>query len=85
MASTVRRCQTGWLKQEGAEEPQYPSAARTPRCHKRQHHCRLQSGCRLYGGLEPKNEPDAQEEKEENSDAEYTKMEIPLPGHCIRV
>ena len=26
MASTVRRCQTGWLKAEGAEEPEkYPS------------------------------------------------------------
>ena len=30
-----------------------------------------------YEGSDPQNKPDSQEEKEENSDAEYAKMEIP--------
>ena len=33
-----------------------------------------------YVGSEPENEPDVQEEKEENSDAEYTKVKIPCDG-----
>ena len=33
-----------------------------------------------YEGSESENEPDAHKEKEENSDAEYTNMEIPHDG-----
>ena len=33
-----------------------------------------------YEGLEPKVEPDAQEQREVDPDAEYTEMEIPQDG-----
>ena len=39
-----------------------------------------------YERSESRNEPDAQGEKEENSDAEYMKMEIPHAGtFCLRM
>ena len=83
MARTMRRCLTAWSQPEHAEEPEtnpsapqqegWPDAAKGKVI--------VDYGPNIdYAGSEPKIELVAQEEKEENSNAEYANMEIPCKG-----
>ena len=71
MTRTMRRHQTAWLQPESAEEietnPSVPKKEEQPNATKGKVLVDYNPDID-YPGLELKNEPDAQEEKEENTD-----------------
>ena len=81
MSRTVRGFSTAWLQPEGTGEPEtnptnpWQRNSQFPYMPKSCYNLDID-----YEGSESKNEPFAQEEKEENSDAKYSKMEIPHHG-----
>ena len=87
MARIMRGCTTAWSQQEGTEE-----LKTNPIVPEKEEQADAIEGEDIadynpdvdYEGSESKIEPVAQEEKEENSDAEYANMEIPCVGHCTR-
>ena len=84
MARTVKRCLTVWLEPEGVEEPK---TNLSEFCQEEQPDDAAGKVIADYNpdvdseGSEPKNEPDAQEEKEENSDTEYAKVDDLVMKH----
>ena len=77
MARTMRGCTTVQLQTRGAEEPETdPQQDEQPDATEGKVIVGYNPDID-YERLEPKNEPLAQAEKEENTDAKFTNMEIP--------
>ena len=82
MARPVRRCLTPWPP-EGAGEPEtYPSIPQAKeQLDMTESKVIVDYGSDIdYEWSEPKNEPVAQKEKEEQLDVDYVNMELPQAG-----
>ena len=80
MARPMRGCPTARLQLEDDEEPETNPSVPHQEVQPDAAGGKVIADYNLdidYEGSEPKNEPVAQEEKEENSNAEYENMEIP--------
>ena len=80
MVRIMRGYPTAWSQPEGAEGPETNAIIPQQEYQPDTTEGKVIADYGLdieYEGSEPKNEPDVQEEKEENSDAEYVNMEVP--------